>query len=33
MLLMHKNELTWKHGLLFLGYYPAFISIEIWKIT
>jgi cation:H+ antiporter len=33
MLLMHKNELTWKHGLLFLGYYAAFISIEIWKIA
>jgi cation:H+ antiporter len=33
MLLMRKNELNWKHGILFLGYYLAFIGIEIWKIT
>ena len=33
MLIMHKNELTWKHGLLFLCYYAVFISIEIWKIA
>jgi cation:H+ antiporter len=33
MLLMRKNVMTWKHGLLFLGYYVAFISIEIWKIA
>jgi len=33
MLLMHRKELTWKHGLLFLSYYAAFISIEIWKIA
>lgn len=33
MILMRGKELTWKHGLLFLGYYAAFISIEIWKIT
>ncbi|MEM4239594.1 MAG: sodium:calcium antiporter [Candidatus Woesearchaeota archaeon] len=33
MLLMRKKVLTWKHGLLFLGYYAAFIAIEIWKIA
>lgn len=33
MLLMRGKELTWKHGLLFLGYYVAFITIEIWKIA
>ena len=33
MMLMRGKELTWKHGLLFLGYYAVFISIEIWKIV
>jgi cation:H+ antiporter len=33
MLLMRKNELNWKHGVLFLAYYAAFIGIEIWKIA
>ncbi len=33
MLLLRGKELTWKHGLIFLGYYAVFISIEIWKIT
>jgi cation:H+ antiporter len=33
MLIMRGKELTWKHGLLFLGYYAVFISIEIWKIA
>lgn len=33
MILMRGKELTWKHGLIFIGYYAAFISIEIWKIV
>ncbi len=32
MIIMRKNQLTWKHGLLFLAYFTAFIAIEIWKI-
>ncbi len=33
MVLMRNKVLTWKHGLLFLGYYAAFIAIEVWKIA
>ena len=33
MILMRGKELTWKHGLLFLGYYAAFIGIEVWRIV
>jgi cation:H+ antiporter len=33
MFLMRNKYLTWKHGLLFLGYFAAFIAIEVWKIT
>lgn len=32
MLLMRRNTLNWKHGLLFLGYYAVFIAIEIWRV-
>jgi cation:H+ antiporter len=32
MLLMGKKELTWRHGLLFMGYYLAFLAIELVKI-
>jgi cation:H+ antiporter len=32
MLLMGKKELTWKHGILFLGYYIAFLTVEMLKI-
>lgn len=33
MLLMRGKMMTWKHGLLFLGYYAVFLAIEIWKIA
>jgi len=33
MLLMRRKHMTWKHGLLFLAYYAAFIAIEVWKIV
>ncbi len=33
MFLMRGKYLTWKHGLLFLGYFTLFLLIEIWKIT
>ncbi|MEM4253766.1 MAG: sodium:calcium antiporter [Candidatus Woesearchaeota archaeon] len=33
MWIMRGKYLTWKHGLLFLGYFIAFLAIEIWKIT
>ena len=33
MLIMRGKYLTWKHGLIFLGLYAAFITIEIAKIT
>jgi cation:H+ antiporter len=33
MLILRNKVLTWKHGFLFLGYYAAFIMIEIWKIA
>ncbi len=33
MLLIRGNVLNWKHGVLFLCYYVAFIAIEIWKIA
>lgn len=33
MFIMRGKYLTWKHGLLFLGYFTLFLAIEIWKIT
>jgi hypothetical protein len=33
MLLMRRNILNWKHGILFLAYFTAFIAIEVWKIA
>jgi cation:H+ antiporter len=33
MLIMRTKRITWKHGLLFLSYFTAFLAIEIWKIT
>jgi len=33
MFWMNKKELTWKHGLTFIGLYLIFLAIEIYKIT
>ncbi len=33
MIIMRGKYLTWKHGLIFLGLYAAFIAIEISKIA
>ncbi|PIN76325.1 hypothetical protein COV18_00230 [Candidatus Woesearchaeota archaeon CG10_big_fil_rev_8_21_14_0_10_37_12] len=30
---MNKKELTWKHGLVLMGIYAVFISVEIYKIS
>ncbi len=32
MFWMNKKELTWKHGLILLGLYAIFLSIEIYRI-
>jgi cation:H+ antiporter len=33
MIILRGKYLTWKHGLLFMAYFAAFLAIEIWKIT
>jgi len=32
MFLMNRKEITWKHGLFFLGCYALFLAIEIYQI-
>jgi len=32
MLWMNKKELTWKHGVAFVGLYILFLAVEIYKI-
>ena len=29
---LKKKAITWKHGLVFLGLYAAFLAIEVWRI-
>ena len=33
ILLLKQKEITWKHGLVFLGMYFVFLIIEIWRIA
>jgi len=33
MLLMRGKEINWKHGLVLLGFYAAFMLIEIYRIS
>ncbi len=33
MFLMNRKALTWKHGLLFVGLYIAFLAVEIWNVV